>query len=166
MRLTSKARRINPRAGADARQAGVILLDVVIAMAIFALVILLVLPSLPHSTSPSRLGAYAAEVAAILKSDRSRAARTGSEVGTRVDIAGRRIESGGGRQALTLPDDVTLDMIASDTCRSPSGQFAVVFAADGRSCGAVIVLAKGGRDWRIRINWLTGFIDVVAPNRI
>jgi general secretion pathway protein H len=137
----------------------------VIAMAVFALLIMLVLPTLPHETTPSRLGAYAEQVAAILKSDRSSAARGGREVGTLVDIAGRRIESGGGRQAVNLPRDVTLDMIASDTCRSPRGEFAVVFAADGRSCGAVITLAKGGRDWKVRINWLTGFIDVVAPNQ-
>lgn len=142
-----------------------ILLDVVIAMAVVALLLLLVLPSLPHETTPSRLGAYASEVAAILKNDRSGAARTGREVGTRVDIAGKVIASGSTSQALTLPRDVTLDLIASDTCRNARGEYAVVFAADGRSCGAVIRLAKGGIDWRIRINWLTGFIDVVAPNR-
>lgn len=157
MRLTSKARR------ADAR--GIVLLDVVIAMAVIALLLLLILPTLPHETTPSRLAAYAAEVAAVLKTDRSSAERSGREVGTRVDIAGKRIVSGGGRQAVNLPRDVALDLVASDTCRSPRGDFAVVFAADGRSCGAVITLAKGGRDWRIRVNWLTGYIDVVAPNR-
>ena len=107
----------------------------------------------------------ASEVAAILKNDRSSAARSGREVGTRVDIAGKVIASGATSQALTLPRDVTLDLTASDTCRNARGEYAVVFAADGRSCGAVIRLAKGGIDWRIRINWLTGFIDVVAPNR-
>ena len=160
MRRTSRAR------CADARgSAGVILLDVVIAMAVIALLLLLVLPSLPHETTPSRLGAYAAEVAALLKTDRSSAARTGREVGTRVDIAGKRIASGASGQAVNLPRDVTLDLVASDTCRNARGEFAVVFAADGRSCGAVIRLAKSGLDWRIRVNWLTGLIDVVAPNR-
>lgn len=165
MRQTSKARRIDAPARAGSPQAGVILLDVVIAMAVIALLWLLVLPTLPHETTPSRLGAYASQVAAILKSDRSSAARGGREVGTRVDLAGKRIESGASRQAINLPRDVTLDLIASDTCRSPRGEFAVVFAADGRSCGAVITLAKGGRDWKVRVNWLTGFIDVVAPSR-
>jgi hypothetical protein len=45
------------------------------------------------------------------------------------------------------------------------GRFAIIFAADGRSCGAVIRLIKNNRDWRIRINWLTGFIDVTAPGQ-
>lgn len=165
LREAREARRADARPRGAGHQAGVILLDMVIAMAVLALLIMLVLPTLPHETTPSRLGAYAEQVAAILKSDRSSAARSGREVGTRVDIAGKRIESGAGRQALSLPRDVTLDLIASDTCRSPRGEFAVVFAADGRSCGAVITLAKGGRDWRIRVNWLTGFIDVVAPKQ-
>jgi general secretion pathway protein H len=165
MRRTSRARRTDAHGGGRSREAGVILLDVVIAMAVVALLLLLVLPSLPHETTPSRLGAYAAEAAAILKNDRNSAARTGREVGTRVDIAGKVIASGASSQSLALPRDVTLDLIASDTCRNPRGEYAVVFAADGRSCGAVIKLAKGGIDWRIRINWLTGFIDVVAPNR-
>jgi len=163
MPLTSRARCTDARA--RARQAGVVLLDVVIAMAVIALLLLLVLPSLPHETTPSRLGAYAAEVAAVLKNDRSSAARSGREVGTRIDVAGKRVASGATEQAVNLPRDVTLDLIASDTCRNARGEYAIVFAADGRSCGAVIRLAKGGLDWRIRVNWLTGFIDVVAPNR-
>jgi general secretion pathway protein H len=165
MREAREARRADGRARAGSPQAGVVLLDMVIAMAVIALLLLLVLPTLPHETTPSRMGAYAEQVAAILKSDRSSAARSGREVGTVVDIASKRIEGGAKRQAINLPRDVTLDMIASDTCRSPRGEFAVVFAADGRSCGAVIILAKGGRDWRIRVNWLTGFIDVVAPTQ-
>lgn len=165
MRRTSRARRADTPRAARARQAGVILLDVVIAMAVIALLLLLALPSLPHETTPSRLGGYAAEVAAILKTDRSSAARSGREVGTRVDIAGKQIASGASGQTISLPRDVTLDLVASDTCRNARGEYAVIFAADGRSCGAVIRLAKGGLDWRIRVNWLTGLIDVVAPNR-
>jgi general secretion pathway protein H len=157
--------RIDEGARGRSPQAGIVLLDIVIAMAAFALLVLLVLPSLPHETTASRLGAYAAEVAAILKSDRGAAARAGHDVATSIDVATRQIASGAGGRKLTLPEDVTLDLVASDTCLLQPGQFAVIFAADGRSCGAVISLAKNGLDWRIRINWLTGFIDVVAPER-
>jgi general secretion pathway protein H len=62
-----------------------------------------------------------------------------------------------------LPDDLNLDVIASDVCAAGQGRFAIAFAADGRSCGAVIRISKDTRAWRIRINWLTGFVDVVAP---
>lgn len=146
-------------------QRGVIMLDMVIAVALLALLVLLVLPTLQPGTSAARLGGYASEVAALLKTDRSAAARSGGEVATRVNIAERRVMSGSTPRAVSLPQDVTLDVIASDACRTPSGELAVVFAGDGRTCGAVITLARGALNWRVRVNWLTGFIDVVPPNR-
>ena len=148
-----------------ANQRGVILLDMVIAMALLALLMLLVLPMLPQGTSAARLGAYASEVAAVLKIDRSAAARAGGEVATRLNLAERKVLSGSSRRAVSLPEDVTLDVVASDACRTTAGELAIVFAADGRTCGAVITLARGNLNWRVRVNWLTGFIDVVPPNR-
>jgi general secretion pathway protein H len=142
-----------------------VLLDLVIAMALLSLLLLLVLPYLPHRTTSSRLGAYAAEVAAVLKADRSAAARSGREVATQVDLIRKRIASGAGRRAVSLPSDVTMDMVASEACTLQDGQFAVIFASDGRSCGAVLSLAARNLVWRIRINWLTGFVDVVPPQR-
>jgi len=148
---------------ADRRQDGVILLDLVLAVAVLAFLILVALPALPQGTTPARQAAYALEVAAVLKSDRTEAARTGREVATRIDVAARTVTGSAGRQIVVLPEDLTLDVIASDLCVAAPGRFAIAFAADGRSCGAVIRIAKGTRDWRIRINWLTGYVDVVAP---
>jgi general secretion pathway protein H len=152
------------RRGAAA-QRGIIMLDMVIAVALLALLILLVLPSLPQGTSAARLGGYASEVAAVLKADRSAAARTRGEVSTRINLAERRVVSGSASRAVSLPQDVTLDVVASDACRTPGNELAIVFGPDGRTCGAVISLARGNLNWRVRVNWLTGFIDVVPPNR-
>jgi general secretion pathway protein H len=140
-----------------------VLLDIVLAMAILGFVMLVVMPALPSGTTTARHGAYALEVAALLKTDRTAAARSGGEVATQVDVGARTIVSGATKQTVELPADLTLDVIASDTCPAGKGRFNIVFAPDGRSCGAVIRIGKGTRDWRIRINWLTGYIDVVAP---
>jgi general secretion pathway protein H len=144
-------------------QDGVILLDLVLAVAVFAFVILVALPSMPQGTTPARHAAYALEVAAVLKSDRTAAARTGREVATRIDVTQRTISGAANGQVVMLPDDLNLDVIASDVCVATPGHFAIAFSADGRSCGAVIRITKDTRAWRIRINWLTGFVDVVAP---
>jgi general secretion pathway protein H len=144
-------------------QRGIVLLDLVLAMAVLGFVMLLLMPWLPSGTTTGRHAAYALEVAAVLKTDRTAAARSGREVATQVDVAARTIVSGATRQVIALPDDLTLDVIASDICTAGNGRFNIAFAPDGRSCGAVINISKGSRDWRIRINWLTGFIDVVAP---
>lgn len=146
-------------------QAGVILLDAVLTLAIVGLVALLVMPSLPRGTTPSRQGAYAAQVAALMKDDRTAAARQGREIATRVDVSKRRISSGASNTSVTLPSDVTLDVVASNLCSDPYDGVAIRFAPDGRSCGAVVHIAKGGLDWRVRVNWLTGLVDIVAPGR-
>ena len=146
-------------------QAGVILLDVVLTLAIFGLIALLILPTLPRGTTPARQGAYAAQIAALMKNDRTAAARTGREVATRVDVTNRLVSSGSADTTVTLPSDVTLDVIASNLCADRPGRFAILFAPDGRSCGAVVNVAKGDLTWRIRVHWLTGQVDIVAPGR-
>jgi general secretion pathway protein H len=162
---TSRFPAASARGKQDPSQAGIILLDVVLTLAIFALIALLVLPTLPRGTTPSRQGAYAAQIAALMKNDRSAAARQGREIATRVDVANRRVSSGFADSMVTLPSDVTLDVIASGLCADQAGRFAIRFAPDGRSCGAIVHVTKGELDWRIRVNWLTGLIDIVAPGR-
>jgi general secretion pathway protein H len=159
----SGAARAEATVAADCAQRGVILLDLVLAVAVFALVVLVALPSMPQGTTPARHAAYAIEIAALLKNDRTAAARTGREVATLINVQERTFAGGAYRQSILLPEDLTLDVIASDLCVTTPGHFAIAFAADGRSCGAVIRISKGTRDWRVRINWLTGFVDVVAP---
>ena len=166
MPLTSGSRVINGRAERKRRtQAGIILLDVVLTLAIFGLIALLVLPTLPRGTTPSRQGAYAAQIAALMKNDRMAAARQRREIATRVDVANRVVASGSSGATVTLPSDVRLDVVASQLCADQAGRFAIRFAPDGRSCGAIVHVAKGELDWRIRVNWLTGLIDIVAPGR-
>lgn len=163
MAPTSAAERAEPAVVTGGAQDGVILLDLVLAVAVFAFIVLLALPSLPRGTTPARHAAYALEVAALLKTDRTDAARRGRETATIIDVPARSILSSASQQSLVLPEDLDLEVLASDICVTGQGRFAIAFAPDGRSCGAVIRISKGTLDWRIRINWLTGYVDVVAP---
>lgn len=140
-----------------------ILLDVVLALAVLSFVVLLVIPALPIGTTAGRHNAYVLEVAALLKADRTAAARTGREFATQIDVARRTVASSSSGRGVQLPADLDLEVLASDICTKGPGLFAITFSADGRSCGAAIRISKGSQDWRIRINWLTGFVDVVAP---
>ena len=162
---TSGSRAAKARGRRYSPQAGIVLLDVVITLAIFGLIALLIMPTLPRGTTPSRQGAYAAQIAALMKNDRSAATRTGREIATRVDVTNRIIASGSTSTTLTLPSDLVLDVMASDLCRNPQGGFAIVFAPDGRSCGAIVNVVKGDLNWRVRVHWLTGQVDIVAPGR-
>ena len=143
------------------RQHGFALLDLLMAMAVLALLMLVALPALRPGTSPLRQEAYAAEIAALLKTERATAAQSvRPSAGIRIDVPHRRIMAVARSHAVQLPKDLALDVISSETCRRETGSFVIAFDADGRSCGAVIKISKGERVWSVRINWLTGYVDV------
>ena len=142
---------------------GIALLDVLLGLLVLSLLTMVGLPALVPGTSPSRLEAYAAEVAALVKSDRAAAAQTGVRIGTRIDLARRQISAGARPRSVRLPDDLALDVLTSERCGRENDSIVIAFEADGRSCGGVIRIAKGDLSWRIRINWLTGYVDVAGP---
>jgi general secretion pathway protein H len=164
VRPTFAARRNRARDPKDSRS-GFVLLDIVLALAVTALLAAIAWATVPRGTSAARHAGYAMEIAAMLKNDRSAAARQMHEVATRVDVGKRLIASGSGRRVIALPRDLALDVLTSDICAAGAGQFKIAFSADGRACGTVLRLAKGERDWKVRVNWLTGHIDVVPPGR-
>lgn len=164
MQRILKAGRTSGRLEASApSKRGFVLLDVVLALAVLGLVMLIAWPHQARGTGAARHAAYALEIAALLKNDRTAAAQLGHNVATGIDVSARRIVSGSTGRAIVLPADLQLDVLASGICISAPGKFAITFSEDGRSCGAVVRIAKGDRDWRVRINWLSGQIDVIAP---
>jgi general secretion pathway protein H len=51
-------------------------------------------------------------------------------------------------------------MLATRCGDRPSGG-AIIFFASGMSCGGVIALARPGAGYQVRVNWLTGGVEVV-----
>jgi general secretion pathway protein H len=147
------------------KEDGFTLLEVVCVIAILALVTGIAVPMLPHGTSPSRLESYAIATAALLKADRAAAIRRRGPATTEVDATSRTVRSGSTGRAVEVPADVTFDSLLSARCdRLPAGH-AIYFFSSGMSCGGVITLTRAGIGYEIRVNWLTGGVDIVPLNR-
>ena len=144
---------------------GFTLLEMVCVMAIIALVAAVLLPSLPRQTSRSRLEAYAIEAAALLKAVRNAAIRRRQEVTTQIDAGSRSVRSGASGNTVHVPDDVRFEALLPDNCNRRPVVATVSFFASGMSCGGVIALTKVDTGYEIRINWLTGRIEVVPRDR-
>ncbi len=142
-------------------QRGFTLLEMVCVIAIIAMVAAVMLPFVPRHTSRSRLQAYALETAALLKADRNAAIRQHADVSTLVDAPSRAIRSGATAQMLRIPEDVRFDALLPQTCRRRAALSTISFFADGMSCGGAITLARLDAAYEIRVNWLTGRIEVV-----
>jgi general secretion pathway protein H len=134
----------------------------VCVLAIVALLAAIVVPALPRGTSRTRLESYAIETAALLKADRMAAIRRRVQVVTAVDAAGRAVRSGASGRVVRLPADVTFDAALPVRCNQRAAGERIQFFPSGMSCGGVIALTRGGAGYQIRVNWLTGAVEVVA----
>ena len=145
----------------DVAERGFTLLEIVCVLAIIALLAAVLLPLIPQQTSRSRLHAYALQAATLLKADRNAAIRDRTNVATVVDAQARAIRSGASRAVIRIPDDVRFDALLPQTCRQRTALSTIDFFANGTSCGGTIALTRFDAGFEIRVNWLTGRIEIV-----
>jgi general secretion pathway protein H len=156
-RPTSQAGPADATGGED----GFTLLEVVCVVAIISIIAAIILPALPRGTPRARIEAYALETASLLKADRISAMRRGVEVATEVDAGSRSVRSGAYRRTVRVPNDVVLDAMLAARCGERRAGTTISFFASGMSCGGTIALTRQGVGYQIRVNWLTGGVDIV-----
>ncbi len=138
---------------------GVVLLDVVAALAIFALAAFVLMPRPRASIGAAELSGEAVRAGGEFRKARAKALTTGS-------VADVRVEPGSGRiqvddlHAISIRDGVAMNWVTSDRCPMQGGNRALRFLADGRSCGGVLTLSASGRAIDLRVDWLTGRVDM------
>jgi len=133
-------------------------------LAIVALLAAVLLPRLPGGTSRPRLEAYALEVASVLKTDRSAAIRRRVEVVSDVSAPSRFVRSGATGRLVRIPNDVVFDAVLPERCNQRPAFSEISFFPSGMSCGGAIALTRFGAGYEIRVNWLTGGVEIVARN--
>jgi general secretion pathway protein H len=143
---------------------GFTLLEVVCVLTIVAILAAIVVPVLPRGTSRARLESYAIAMAALLKSDRNAAVRRQTQIATQVDAASRLVRSGATGRVVRAPEDVTFDALLSARCNQHSAASNIRFFSSGMSCGGTIALSRLGVSYEVRVNWLTGGVEIVSLN--
>ncbi|MCG2643593.1 MULTISPECIES: prepilin-type N-terminal cleavage/methylation domain-containing protein [Bradyrhizobium] len=159
---TSSAARAEPDGdvqGCDQR--GFALIEILCVLAIIGLLAAIILPAIPRTTTRAKLESYAVETAALLKSDRNSALRRQVRVATLVDAEARAIRSGVTGQTIRLPRDVVVQATLAARCADRATGQSIDFFPSGMSCGGTIVLARPGMGYEVRVNWLTGGVEIV-----
>jgi general secretion pathway protein H len=146
----------------DSAEHGFTLLEMVCVLALIAMLAAVLLPFIPRDTSRSRLQAYALQAATLLKADRNAAIRRQTDVTTLVDARMRSIRSGSTADMIRIPDDVHFDALLPQTCNQRAVFSTINFFANGMSCGGTIALSRLDMGYEIRVNWLTGRIEIVS----
>ena len=148
------------------RESGFTLLEMVCVLAIIALLAGVLMPFIPRETSRSRLEAYALQAATLLKQDRNAAIRRNINVATLVDPGARAIRSGVSAASLRIPDDVHFEAVLPQSCQRQAALSTIRFFANGTSCGGTIALTRFNAGYEIRVNWLTGRIEIVQRDTV
>jgi general secretion pathway protein H len=149
----------------DGGKDGFTLLEVVCVIAILAIIAAIVVPLLPHGTSRSRLESYAVAAAALLKADRTTAIRRHVQIATEIDATSRLIRSGATGRVIRLPDDVVFEALLVARCDQYRANSTIRFFPSGMSCGGALALTRPGVGYEVRVNWLTGGVEIVALDR-
>jgi len=149
-----------------ASESGFTLIEVVCVLAIIALLAAILLPNIPRGTSRARLEAYALEIATVLTADRNAAIRGHVAVATEIDALDRAVKAGASPRTVRVPTDVQFDAALASRCNQRPAGSMIVFFASGMSCGGVIALTRLGSGYQIRVNWLTGGVEIVPLNAL
>jgi general secretion pathway protein H len=149
------------RAKAIREAQGFALIEILCVLAIIGLLAAIILPAIPRSTTRSKLESYAVEIAALLKADRNAALRREVRVTTQVDAEARAIRSGVTGRIIRLPRDVVVQATLAVRCADRATGRSIDFFPSGMSCGGSIALARAGMGYEVRVNWLTGGVDIV-----
>ena len=156
----------SPAARAEAdTQAGFALIEILCVLAVIGLLAAIILPSVPRATTRAKLESFAVQTAAMLKGDRNAALRRQVQIVTLVDAPSRSIRSGATGKIIRLPDDVQVGAILASRCADRSAGRSIDFFPSGMSCGGTIALARPGMGYEVRVNWLTGGVEIV-PQRL
>jgi general secretion pathway protein H len=149
------------RAERDSGEQGFALIEMLCVLAIIGLLAAIILPAIPRATTRAKLESYAVQTAALLKADRNAALRRRVQVTTQIDAETRSIRSGVSGRVIRLPSDVSLDAMLASRCADRNAGRSIDFFPSGMSCGGVIALARPGMGYEVRVNWLTGGVDIV-----
>ena len=143
-------------------EAGFTLLEVVCVVAIISIFAAIIVPAIPRGTSRARIEAFALEAASLLRADRNAAIRRQIEIAALVDAPSRSLRSGASGRVLRLPSDVDVQTTLAASCAGRGAGSTINFFPSGMSCGGAIALSRQGIGYEIRVNWLTGGVEIAA----
>jgi general secretion pathway protein H len=142
-------------------QRGFTLIELLVVFAVMALVVIAVPVVFSGGFEGASLKQSVRALADELRRARSRAIARNMETGVAFDASSGhyRIFPGGSGGAVAEGAEISVTGFDGGT-GGESGQRRIVFFPDGGSTGGRIKLARGGRDYEITVNWLTGRIVV------
>jgi general secretion pathway protein H len=140
---------------------GLTLLEILIVIALMAILAAFVIPMFGGPVSTSELRSSARQLAAGLRVARSEAVSQRRETFLVIDVAGRRFKVDREAREHTLPKRVELKLFTAQNDLVSDSVGSIRFFPDGGSNGGRITVASGERKFDVDVDWLTGRVAIL-----
>jgi general secretion pathway protein H len=144
------------------RARGVTLLELLIVIALMALIAGITLPMFGgNGVSTTELRGSARQLAAGLRAARSEAVAQRRETFLVLDVAGKRFKVDQDPREHPLPRNVELKLFTAQNDLVDANVGSIRFFPDGGSNGGRITVASGTRKFEVDVDWLTGRVAIL-----
>lgn len=143
------------------RHSGFTLLEMLVVLALLAMVYALVPPMITVGGSTTELKAGARQVAAGLRNARSRAIVSRGEATLTLDVEARNFRLSGDDTPRNLPRQAQIGVFTAQGEVVDANTAAIRFYPDGSSTGGRVTLSMGERKFHIDVDWLTGQVEIL-----
>lgn len=143
------------------RRNGFTMMELLIVLAIMAVVATVSIPLMGGGVSNSALKGAARELASGLRFARSEAVAKRHETFVAIDLAGRRFKVADDPVEHSLPKEAELKLFTAQSDLVSDTTGAIRFFPDGGSNGGRITIASGERKYDIDVDWLTGRVSIL-----
>ena len=140
---------------------GLSLLELLIVLALMAILAGITLPMFGPGVSTSALRGAARQVASGLRSARSEAVAQRRETFLVIDVAGKRFKIDQEAGEHKLPDGISIKLFTAQNDLVDANVGAIRFFPDGGSNGGRVTLAAGERKFEVDVDWLTGRVAIL-----
>ena len=144
--------------------AGFTLVELLVVLAIAALLLLVAAPRLLGALPGAALRGAASDVAVALRRTQSQAIVANAERSFLVDVDSRRVVAGDEAGAFTLPAEIELRIVVGHTELAGAAAGGIRYFPDGSSTGGRVTLVQAGRAIDVRVDWLTGQVTLEGPH--
>jgi general secretion pathway protein H len=147
------------QSGRFGSQAGFTLLELLVVLAVAALVAALIVPKLASRPGRLELASGARDVAVALRVARSRAVAQNQEASFVADTDERSFGSSGTESLRQLPRGVRLKLLTTSD-QTAGARGSIRFYPDGSSSGGGVVVTDGALRYEVLVNWLDGGVSI------
>jgi general secretion pathway protein H len=143
------------------RQSGFTLLELMVVLAIAAVMMTVVPPLVSSALPGAQLKSASRQLAAGLRSARNRALVSRKETSLVLDLENHTFQVSGRKRSYPIPESLQIDLLTVETELLGNQRAGIRFFPEGGSTGGRITLSNGKRAFGVDVDWLTGKVRIV-----